>query len=229
MEDERYAQVDEHLEGLFGPPDAVLTQAQRRAEDAGIPSISVSPAIGRFLHVLALTRGARRILEIGTLAGYSTIWLARALPADGHLVTLEYEPVHAEVARANLASAGLSDQVEVRVGRATDLLAELTTEGADPFDLVFIDADKPPYTEYLDASLALSRPGTLIVADNVVRGGKVAMGPSDDPAVTGVQRFSEALAAHPAVTACFVQQVGVKGYDGMALAVVRDVGDRDVS
>lgn len=216
-----YAQVDEYFEGLLGPPDEVLMQAQARARAAGLPAISVSPSLGRFLHVLARACGARRILEVGTLAGYSAIWLARALPPGGQLITIEYEPAHAEVARANLESAGLSQQVSVLVGRALQVLDDLAQAGGEPFDLVFIDADKPPYLEYFDAALRLSRSGTLIVADNVVRGGQVALGPSDDPAVTGVQRFVEHLAGHPAVTASFVQQVGVKGHDGMAIALVQ--------
>lgn len=218
---ELYTQVDEHLEGLFGPPDADLEAASQRAAEAGLPSISVSAALGRFLHVLALSCGARRILEVGTLAGYSTIWLARALPADGHLVTLEYDPTHAEVARQNLAAAGLAGQVEVRVGAATDTLRQLTEGGAEPFDLVFLDADKAPYAEYLEASLQLARPGTVIVADNVVRQGGVAMGPTDDPSVTGVQRFTQMAATDPRVTASFVQTVGAKGHDGLAVLVVR--------
>lgn len=218
---ELYARVDEHLEGLFGPPDTDLETASRRAAEAGLPSISVSPATGRFLQVLALSCGARRILEVGTLAGYSTIWLARALPVDGDLVTLEHDPTHAEVARQNLAAAGLAEQVEVRVGAAIDTLRDLAEEGREPFDLVFIDADKAPYAEYLDASLALAHPGTVIVADNVVRQGAIALGPSDDPSVAGVQRFAEMAAADPRVTASFVQTVGAKGHDGMAVLVVR--------
>lgn len=221
MSNETYARVDEHLEGLFGPPDEALVQALARARAAGLPDINVSPSIGRFLHVLARACGARRILELGTLAGYSTIWLARALPADGRLLTIEYEPTHAEVARVNLVAAGLGERVSVLVGRGLEVLDDLARAGEQPFDLVFIDADKPPYLEYFQASLRLTRPGTLIVADNVVRRGKVASGPSADAAVTGVQRFVEHLAVHPAVTASFVQQVGVKGHDGMAIAVVR--------
>ena len=219
-----FVAVDRYVEDLLALDDPVLSAALERSHAAGLPAINVSPSLGRFLHVLALTRGARRILEVGTLGGYSTIWLARALPADGRLVTLELQPRHAEVARANLQHAGLADRVEVRTGPALDLLAELTAEGAGPFDLVFIDADKPPYTEYFQAALRLSTPGTLIVADNVVRGGKVALGPSDDEAVTGIQRFNAALAAERRVVAAIVQQVGVKGHDGMALAVVRDTG-----
>lgn len=218
---ELYAKVDEYFEDLFGPPDEDLLAASERAAEAGMPSISVSSAIGRFLHVLALSCGASRILEVGTLAGYSAIWLARALPDDGHLVTLEVDPTHADVARQNLAAAGLAERVDIRVGDGLDVLAGLADEGTDPFDLVFIDADKPPYADYLEGALRLSHPGTVIVADNVVRRGAVALGPSDDPAVTGVQRFAEVVASHPALTASFLQQVGAKGHDGMCIAVVR--------
>jgi caffeoyl-CoA O-methyltransferase len=222
VSDTSYAAVDTYIDELFGPADHVLVAAQERAAEAGLPDISVSPAQGRLLQVLALTCGARSILEIGTLGGYSTIWLARALPPDGRLISLEYEHRHAEVARRNVADAGLADRVEIRVGRALDGLADLEAQGAGPFDMVFIDADKPPYAEYLQAAVRLARPGTLIVADNVVRDGKVAAGPSDDPAVTGVQRFNAALAQDHRVAAAVVQQVGAKGHDGMALAVVLD-------
>ncbi|CAN5162876.1 O-methyltransferase [soil metagenome] len=217
-----YTAVDTYVDGLFGGDDPVLRGALERSAAAGLPAIHVSAGLGRFLHVLALACGARRILEIGTLGGYSTIWLARALPPDGALITLEAEPRHAAVATENVAQADLADRVEVRVGRALDLLDELGREGAGPFDMVFIDADKPPYTEYLHAALRLARPGTLIVADNVVREGKVALGSTDDEAVAGVQRFNAAVAADPRVAAAVVQQVGVKGHDGMAIAVVRD-------
>jgi predicted O-methyltransferase YrrM len=220
-DDTLWAAVDDHLEGLFGPADAALDDALARSDDAGLPRIAVSPMLGRLLQVLALARGARRILELGTLGGYSTIWLARALPPGGRLVSLEAEPRHAEVARVNIAAAGVDDVVEIRVGAALDTLAELEREGTAPFDLVFIDADKPPYTEYLQAALRLSAPGTLIIADNVVRGGRIADPTIEDPAVAGVQRFNAALAAEPRVTGTVLQLVGTKGYDGMALAVVR--------
>jgi predicted O-methyltransferase YrrM len=220
-DDTLWAAVDDHLESLFGPADAALDDALARSDDAGLPRIAVSPMLGRLLQVLALARGARRILELGTLGGYSTIWLARALPPGGRLVSLEAEPRHAEVARINIAAAGVDDVVEIRVGAALDTLAELEREGTAPFDLVFIDADKPPYTEYLQAALRLSAPGTLIIADNVVRGGRIADPTIEDPAVAGVQRFNAALAAEPRVTGTVLQLVGTKGYDGMALAVVR--------
>jgi caffeoyl-CoA O-methyltransferase len=217
---ELYTEVDTYLEGLFGAPDASLAGALERAGAAGLPAIQVSANLGRFLHVLALARGARTILEIGTLGGYSTIWLARALPAGGRLTSLELDPRHAEVASRNVAGAGLDDLVDIRVGPAIDTLAALEREGAT-FDMVFIDADKPPYTEYLEASVRLARPGTLIVADNVVRQGAVAHGASDDEAVTGIQRFNAALARDSRLAAAVVQQVGVKGHDGMAFAVLR--------
>ena len=216
-----YTTVDRYFDGLFGTTDPVFEAARERSEAAGLPPISVSPNHGRLLQVLALTCRATRILEIGTLGGYSAIWMARALPPGGRLLTLEYEPTYARVARRNIADAGLEDRVQVRVGRAIDTLAALERDRVGPFDMVFIDADKPPYAEYLAAVLRLSAPGTLIVADNVVRDGKVALPVTDDEAVAGVQRFNAALASVSGVTGAFVQQVGVKGHDGMALAVVR--------
>lgn len=222
--EETAAAVDAYLDGLFGPDDPALTAAVERADAEGLPEIAVSSNLGRLLQVLALTRGARTILEIGTLGGYSAIWLARALPPGGRLVSLELEPKHAEVARRSLADAGLADRVQVRVGRALDHLAELEDEGAGPFDMIFIDADKPPYADYFRAALRLSAPGTLIVADNVVRGGAVARGLSDDERIRGVQRFHETVATDGRVAAAVVQTVGAKGHDGMALLVVRDPG-----
>ena len=222
-----YAQVDRYIDGLFakGESAAALETAAAaalaRSQAEGLPAIHVAPNLGRFLHVLALACGAQTILEIGTLGGYSTIWLAGALPAQGRLVTLEYEPLHADVAGRNVADAGLADRVDIRVGRALDLLGALREQGAGPFDMIFIDADKAGYPDYLRAVLDLARPGTLLVADNVVRRGAVAQGPSGDASVTGAQRFNEALAAEPRVRAAIVQSVGVKGHDGMAFAVVQ--------
>lgn len=231
MSDNIYSAVDAYLGDLLGGPDAALAAALESSRTAGLPDIQVSPELGRFLHVLALARGARSILEIGTLGGYSTIWLGRAVPPDGRVISLELEPRYAAVARENIARAGLADRVEVRVGRALELLADLRATDSGPFDMVFIDADKPAYTDYLEAALQLSRPGTLIVADNVIRAGKVVHDAAGDEAVEGAQRFNAALASDPRVTAAVVQQVGVKGHDGMALAVVRDatvVEQRDV-
>jgi predicted O-methyltransferase YrrM len=220
MGEERWAAVDEYLGGLFGGADPVLDAALAASTGAGLPAIQVSPLQGQLLHVLARSVRARRVLEIGTLGGYSTIWLGRALPADGRLLTLEAEPRHAAVARANLDRAGLADLVDVRVGPAAESLAQLAAAGAEPFDLVFIDADKPGYPEYLSWALRLTRPGGLIIGDNVVRGGAIADPDSGDPNVAGVQRFLELVAAEPRLTATVLQTVGVKGYDGLAIALV---------
>jgi predicted O-methyltransferase YrrM len=215
-----WTSVDEYVSSLLLPPDPVLDAALAASQAAGLPSIAVSPAQGKLLYLLALTRGARSILEIGTLGGYSTIWLARALPPEGRLVTLELSEAHAQVARANIARAGLRAQVEVRVGPAIESLPRLVEEGAGPFDIVFIDADKPGYPHYWPWALRLSRRGTLIVADNVVRDGAVADAKSADPNVQGVRRYLECVASEPTVTGTVLQTVGVKGYDGLALAVV---------
>jgi predicted O-methyltransferase YrrM len=220
MPQERWSAVDSYIGENLVPADPVLEAALRASADAGLPPISVSPSQGKLLHVLARAQGARKILEIGTLGGYSAIWLARALPPGGSLITLEAEPRHAEVARANLARAGLADIAEVRVGPAQDTLPQLHAAGEGPFDLIFIDADKAGYPGYLSWSLRLSRPGTMIIADNVVRGGDVADSASRDVNVQGVRRFIEAMAAEPRVSATVVQTVGSKGYDGFALAVV---------
>jgi predicted O-methyltransferase YrrM len=217
---DRWTAVDDYSDAALVPADPTLDAALQAIADAGLPEISVSPAQGKLLNLLALGQGARRILEIGTLGGYSAIWLARALPSGGRLITLEADPRHAEVARANLVSAGLGDVSEVRVGRALDTLPVLHAAGDGPFDLIFIDADKPSYADYLAWSVRLSRPGTMIVADNVVRGGAVTDAGSRNASVRGVRRFIEALAAEPRVGATVVQTVGRKGYDGFALAVV---------
>ncbi len=221
---DRWSAVEQYYDHLFRFTDPGLEAALASSRAAGLPDIQVSPAQGRFLHLLARLLGARRILEIGTLGGYSTIWLARALPSDGRLVSLEVDPRHAEVARANVARAGLGKVVEVRVGRALETLPRLEAEAAGPFDLVFIDADKTGYPEYLDWAVRLSRPGSLLVFDNVVRRGDVADPASADPNVQGVRTMNERLAREPRLSATVVQTVGVKGYDGMTLALV--VGER---
>jgi predicted O-methyltransferase YrrM len=210
--------VDRWLEALLAPPDPALEAALEASAAAGLPAHDVSPLQGALLHVLARAIGARAILELGTLGGYSTIWLARALPAGGRLVTLESEPAYAEVARANLDRAGPAAEVELRVGPALETLPQL--EG--PFDLIFLDADKQSSADYLRAALTLSRPGTVIVADNVVRGGAILDADSDDPRVQGVRRFYELLAAEPSLRATALQTVGTKGWDGFALAVVSE-------
>jgi caffeoyl-CoA O-methyltransferase len=216
-----FADVDRYIAGLFAPEDDALAGVERSIERAGMPQISVSPTEGKLLHVLARLCGAQRILEIGTLAGYSTIWMARALPPGGRLVSIEVDPKHADIARENVARAGVADRVSIRVGRALDVLPELERESAGPFDMTFIDADKPPYLEYFQWALRLSRPGSLIVADNVIRHGWVVDRASEDAFVRGVQRFNDALAAEPRVAAILLQTVGARGHDGMALAVVR--------
>ncbi len=217
---DRWTEVDRYLESRLVPPDPVLTSALASAGGAGLPEIQVSPLQGQFLHVLARALRARRILEVGTLGAYSTIWLARALPRNGRLLSLELRPRHAEVARANLARAGLSDRVEVRVGPALESLPRLAAERPKPFDLVFLDADKPPTTEYFDWAVRLSHPGTVIVVDNVVRDGKVADASNPEPSVQGMRRFFDSLANDRRVRATVVATVGAKGYDGFAVAYV---------
>ncbi|MCS6841794.1 MAG: O-methyltransferase [Roseiflexus sp.] len=212
--------VDQYINDLF-PSDPTLDSVLHLTREAGMPQINVSPVQGRLLYVLALACNARKILEIGTLAGYSAIWMARALPVDGKLITLEVDPKHAEVARANIARAGLAERVEVRLGAALDTLPQLAAEGAGPFDLIFIDADKINLTTYFDWAVRLARPGSMIIADNVIRGGEVLNATSDDAGLQGVRRFNKALAADPRVTATILQMVGSKGHDGLALAVVR--------
>jgi len=220
MNQPQWTAVDRYITDLFVPPDPALDAALQATTDAGMPLINVAPNQGKLLHVLALVHGARSILEIGTLAGYSTIWLARALPAGGRLITLEVDPKHAEVACANIARAGLAKSVDLRLGRALDTLPQLVAEGAGPFDLVFIDADKPSTMAYFEWALKLTRRGSLIIADNVVRDGAVIDADSTDASVQGVRRFNAALAAEPRVTASVIQTVGSKGYDGLAFAVV---------
>lgn len=212
----QWTEVDRYLNGLLVPSDPALDAALAANAAAGLPPIDVAPNQGKLLHLLARLMGAKRILEIGTLGGYSTIWLARALREGGRLVTLEFDPKHAEVARENLARAGLSEVVEVRQGAALDTLPTLT----GPFDLIFIDADKPNNPNYLEWSLKLSRPGTLIVGDNVVRWGKVADPESTDASVRGARSFLEMMAAEPRLSATAIQTVGSKGYDGFAVALV---------
>ncbi len=224
MTDEIWGKVDRYINEKLVPPDAALLTALQRSELAGLPAISVSPSQGKLLHLLAKAQGARAILEIGTLGGYSTIWLARALPENGRLITLEADPKHAAVARENIAGAGLSGIVEVRLGRAIDSLPKLVAEGRGPFDLIFIDADKPAYPDYFAWALELSRHGTLIIADNVIRKGAVIDAVSSDPGVQGMRLFYDAVAAELRVSATAIQTVGSKGYDGFLLAVVTGGG-----
>ncbi|WP_375476054.1 O-methyltransferase [uncultured Nostoc sp.] len=220
MTQELWTEVDRYITDLLIPSDPVLDAALQASDAAGLPPHNVSPNQGKLLMLLALIHKARTILEIGTLGGYSTIWLARALPADGHLITLESNPQHAEVACDNIARARLAHLVEVRVGRAIDTLPQLAKEEYNPFDLIFIDADKPSNPEYFAWALKLSRQGSLIIADNVVRNGAVIEVNSDDPNVQGVRRFNELLSAQARVSATAIQTVGNKGYDGFAIALV---------
>ena len=216
-----FTDVDRYIGALFAPEDDALADVEPSIERAGMPHISVSPTEGKLLHVLARLIRAERILEIGTLGGYSTIWMARALPPTGRMVSIEVDPKHAEVARANVARAGVAGRTTIRVGAGLDVLPELEREGAGPFDMVFIDADKQPYLEYFQWALRLTHPGSLIVADNVIRSGAVLDRASEDAMVKGVQRLNDALAREPRVTATVLQTVGLKGHDGMAIAVVR--------
>jgi predicted O-methyltransferase YrrM len=220
MSYELWTAVDRYFDGKLVAADPALEEALKATVAAGIPSIQVSATQGKLLHLLARIRGASRILEIGTLGGYSTIWLARALPADGRLVTLEVSPRHAAVATANVARAGLADVVDIRVGPALDTLPKLLAEAAGPFDLVFIDADKVNNPAYFQWAVKLTKPGSVIIVDNVVREGQVANPDSQDPSVVGTRELHDLIAAEPRVSATAVQTVGNKGYDGFTLALV---------
>ena len=220
MSIETWTAVDDYLAPRLAPHDAALDAALAASHEADLPEIAVSPNQGKLLHVLARTVGAKRILEVGTLGGYSTIWLARTLPAGGRVVTLEHNPKHAEVAESNLARAGVSELIDLRVGKAIDTLPKLHEEGAGPFDFVFIDADKPSIPDYFEWALKLTRPGSLIVVDNVVRRGKLADPDCEDEAVLGCRRLVERLEGETRVSATVVQTVGAKGHDGIVLATV---------
>jgi predicted O-methyltransferase YrrM len=220
MSQEQWTAVDRYFSEQMMPPDPTLAAALEASAAGGLPPINVAPNHGKLLHLLARACGARSILEVGTLAGYSTIWLARALPAGGRVITLELNPAHAEVARANFARAGVAAHIELRVGPAIEALPQLAREGRGPFDLIFIDADKASTADYFAWALKLARPGTLIIVDNVVRNGAVADAATTDPGVLGVRRFAELVAREPRVSVTAIQTVGSKGYDGFALAVV---------
>lgn len=212
--------VDQYFEEKLVPADEALEAALKASREAGLPAIDVTPLQGRMLELLVRMTGARRVLEVGTLGGYSTIWLARAVAEDGVVISLEIDAHHAEVARGNLRRAGLHGRVDVRVGPALEGLEAMVDGDAEPFDVIFIDADKPGYPEYLTWALKLARPGTVIVADNVVRDGKVIEANSRDANVQGVRQFTEMVAAEPRLSATAMQGVGKKGYDGFVLAVV---------
>ncbi|PVE06420.1 O-methyltransferase [Streptomyces scopuliridis] len=220
MSQEQWNAVDRYFTDQLAPADEALSAALAASDAAGLPAINVAPNQGKLLHLLARIQGARTVLEIGTLGGYSSIWLARALPEDGKLISLEYDPAHAEVARANLAHAGLDRIAEVRTGAALETLPVLAAEDAGPFDLVFIDADKQNNPHYVEWALKLTRPGSVIIVDNVVRNGAVTDADSTDASVQGTRRVIELMAEHPRLSATAVQTVGSKGYDGFALARV---------
>jgi predicted O-methyltransferase YrrM len=220
MAEDQWTDVDKYFSASLLPSDPILESALEASVAAGLPAISVSPNQGKLLQMLAQIVGARSILEIGTLGGYSTIWMARGLRAGGRLITLEVDPKHAEVAQLNVARAGLRDVVDVRVGNAVEILPQLSTERRGPFDLIFIDADKPNIPAYFEWALKLSRPGTLIVVDNVVRDGAVIDADSSDPSVQGVRRFIELLGAESRASGTVIQTVGIKGYDGFAIVLV---------
>src|SRR5580765_7392216 len=220
MTDARWTAVDRYLAGALAPPDEALAAALEANAAAGLPAIDVSPTEGKLLHLLARIRGARAILELGTLGGYSTIWLARALPPGGRVVSLEFNPKHADVAKSNIQRAGLSDRVEIRVGAALDWLPIIQEERLGPFDFIFIDADKPNNPGYLEWAIKLSRPGTLIIVDNVVRDGAVADAASTDPTIEGTRRMFDLMASDSRLSSTALQTVGSKGYDGFAMAIV---------
>lgn len=215
-----WAEVDGYLGNLLAPHDGGLAHAIETNHSEKLPAIDVPPLLGKFLGLMIRISGAQRVLEIGTLGGYSTIWMARALSNGGRVTTLELEPRHAEIARENFAHAGVSNRIEIRIGAALDSLRALHEAGSPPFDLIFIDADKQNMPGYLDWSLKLSHPGTVIIADNVVRDGKVVDPKTEDAQVRGVQQFLELVAANPRLSATALPTVGERGYDGFAIALV---------
>ncbi|MEK3864127.1 O-methyltransferase [Paenibacillus sp. FSL H7-0716] len=212
--------VDQYITERLIPQDSVLEEVLVTNQQAGLPPFDVSPSQGKFLNLLVQMKGARRILEIGTLGGYSTIWMARALPSDGQIVTLELDPIHAQVAKANLSLAEVDHLVELRVGDALEQLSQMKQEGGEPFDFIFIDADKPNNPNYLKWALQFSQPGTVILGDNVIREGEVINENSEDARVVGVRKFYDLLAEEPRISATAIQTVGSKGYDGFVLGIV---------
>lgn len=223
MSEELWTKVDDYLAERLIPADGTLTAAREANAEAKLPAIDVTPTLGKMLYLLAKVQGARRILEVGTLGGYSTIWLARALPAGGKLITLEIEKRHAEVALKNIARAGVAERVEMRLAPAGESLERLVKEGAEPFDFIFVDADKPNNPVYLEWALRLSRVGTIVVVDNVIREGAIVDAESKDESVRGTRRLFDLIATSPKLEATALQTVGSKGYDGFVMAVVREV------
>lgn len=220
MNEKLWTAVDDYITGMLLPADTVLEAALEAAKAARLPPIAVTPAQGKLLHILARLQGARRILEIGTLGGYSTIWLGRALPADGKLLTLEVNPEYAKVAWENISRADLDAVVDLRLGPALETLPQIAAEGGGPFDLIFIDADKHNIPKYFEISCGLSRLGSLIIVDNVVREGRILDAKSHDPDIQGIRRFNQLLSRKQGVCATALQTVGAKGYDGFAILLV---------
>jgi predicted O-methyltransferase YrrM len=222
MTEALWTAVDQYIADMLVPTDPALDAAIEDSKAAGLPAIAVTPAQGKLLHLLARLQGARRILEIGTLGGYSTIWLARALPEGGRLVTLEVNPEYSKIAQANISRAGLDSVVHLRLGAALDSLPQMAAEGAGAFDFIFIDADKKNIPQYFEFARKLSRPGSLIIVDNVVRDGRVIDAKSHDPDIQGIRRFNQMLAGAQGVCATALQTVGAKGHDGFAFVLVTD-------
>ncbi len=221
MDQQLFEKVDQYISNLVAPEDQVLQETIQSLDKAAMPQISVTPTQGKFLQVMLWMCKAKRVLELGTLGAYSTIWMARAIPLDGKVITVEFDPHHADIARQNIAKAGLDAKIDLRVGKAMDILQELIANREEAFDFVFIDADKEPYAEYFELALLLSHPGTVIICDNVIREGKVLDKDTSDKRVKGVQRFNQLLANHTQVEATIMQTVGAKEYDGMAIAIVK--------
>ena len=225
MDTEIFLQVDNYISGLLAPEDKTLTDTIKSLDTEGLPQHSVSANQGKFLQVMMIACNAKKVLELGTLGGYSTIWIARALPDNGKVITIEVDKHHGDVAQKNIDNAGLSQKVDLRVGKALDILPQIIAENDEPFDLIFIDADKPPYTEYFKYALQMSRPGTILIFDNVIREGKVLDNNSTDEKVKGVQRLNKMLSDNKNVTATILQTVGAKEYDGVAIAVANRIHD----
>ena len=223
MNTDIFEKVDKYISNLLAREDKALKDTTKSLDIEGLPHISVSPNQGKFLQVMAIACNATKILELGTLGGYSTIWLARMLPENGKIITIEFDKHHANVAKKNIDNAGLTKKVDVRVGKASDILPKMIANNEGPFDMIFIDADKPPYAEYFEYAVSLSRPGTLIICDNVIREGKVLDKNSTDDKVQGVQRLNKMLSTNKKVTATILSNVGVKEFDGMAIAVVNRI------
>lgn len=221
METKLFLNVDKYIRNLLAPEDNALKETIRSLDNNNLPQHSVSANQGKFLQVLMATCNAKNVLELGTLGGYSTIWMARALPENGKIITIEHDENHARVAKQNFKNAGLSEKIELMIGNALEILPNLESKIQEPFDFIFIDADKPPYVEYFNYALRLSRKGTIIVCDNVIREGKILETNSTDEKVIGVQRLNNMLSKNEKVVATILPTIGLKEYDGMAIATVK--------